>query len=93
MQINHQTTAHGGRFSASDGPTALGHLDYHRSAAVLDAHHTFVDPQARGRGVAEALLNALAAYAQAEHATIRPSCSYVAKKLPQLYPQLVAADQ
>ena len=92
MQIDHQTTAHGGRFSAHDGQTALGHLDYHRSGAVMDAHHTFVDPEARGRGVAEALLNALAAYAQAEHAAIRPSCSYVAKKLPQLYPQLLAAE-
>ena len=92
MQIEHQTTAHGGRFSAHDGQTALGHLDYRRNDAVLDAHHTFVDPKARGRGVAEALLHALAAYAQTEHATIRPSCSYVAKKLPQLYPQLLAAE-
>ena len=36
MQIEHQTTAHGGRFSAHDGHAALGHLDYRRSGAVMD---------------------------------------------------------
>lgn len=91
MNIEHDSQADGGRFSARNEGHVLGHLDYRRLAdGVLDAHHTFVDPAARGRGVAEALLHALTAYAQAEQTTILPSCSYVAKKLPNHHPELVA---
>lgn len=89
MHIQHPPQAGGGRFSACEHDQTLGQLDYRRlDDRVIDAHHTFVDPAARG--VAEALLQALADHAQAENLRIRPSCHYVAQKLPRSHPHLLA---
>lgn len=40
--------------------------------------HTFVPPEARGRGIAEALVRRAAEDARAEGARVRPLCSYAA---------------
>jgi len=42
------------------------------------ANHTFVPPEARGRGIAQALVEAMAADARDLGFTIEPQCSYVA---------------
>lgn len=42
------------------------------------ANHTFVPPEARGRGIAQALVEAMVADARARGFTIEPQCSYVA---------------
>lgn len=90
MHIEHTTHARGGRFQAAADGQELGHLDYVRlEDGLIDANHTWVGEAARGRGVADALLQALAAFAAAERLRIRPSCSYVAKKLPRSHPELL----
>ncbi|MCP2039900.1 putative GNAT family acetyltransferase [Neisseria sp. HSC-16F19] len=90
MHIEHSQNAHGGRFQAAADGQELGHLDYVRlSDTLVDANHTWVSEAARGRGVADALLQALAAFAAEQQLSIRPSCSYVAKKLPRSHPELL----
>lgn len=90
MHIEHLPHHGGGRFQAAANGQELGHLDYTRlSPTLIDAHHTWVSEAARGRGVAEALLQALAAFATQEALHIRPSCSYVAHKLPHSHPRLL----
>ncbi|WP_066570066.1 GNAT family N-acetyltransferase [Snodgrassella sp. CFCC 13594] len=91
MQITHTSQGHQGRLTASNENEVLGHLDYvMASKQIIDVHHTFVDPAARGQGVADGLLNALVAFVQENHYTIVPTCSYVAKKLPRSHPELLA---
>ena len=42
------------------------------------ANHTFVPPEARGRGIAQLLVEALVSDAREHGFTIEPQCSYVA---------------
>ncbi len=46
---------------------------------TIAADHTFVDESLRGRGVAKALLDALAAHAVSQGWKIRADCPFVAK--------------
>ena len=82
-------TEQGGCLSATRDGQELGHLDFNALAAdLIDAHHTFVTPEARSDGVAAALLDALAEHVQTHHLRLRASCSYVAKMMPRRYPQI-----
>lgn len=56
-------------------------LDYTLAPGRMVITHTFVPPALRGRGLAEALMKAAVAYAQAEKLTIDPVCSYAARYL------------
>lgn len=56
-------------------------LDYTLAPGRMVITHTFVPPQLRGRGIAEALMKAAIAFAQAEKLTIEPVCSYAARYL------------
>lgn len=56
-------------------------LDYTLAPGRMVITHTFVPPQLRGRGLAEALMKAAVAYAEAENLTIDPVCSYAARYL------------
>lgn len=79
----------GGRLSAQRDGTELGHLDFTIIAPdLIDAHHTYVTPEARSDGVAAALLDALAQHVQSQHLHLQASCSYVAKMMPRRYPQI-----
>jgi predicted GNAT family acetyltransferase len=64
---------------ALDGAVSV--MDYVRSAGTLTITHTFVPPTLRGRGIAEVLMKAAIAFAQAERLTIDPQCSYAARYL------------
>jgi predicted GNAT family acetyltransferase len=64
---------------ALDG--ALSVMDYVRAGSTLAITHTFVPPEMRGRGIAETLMKAAIAFAQAERLTIDPVCSYAARYL------------
>lgn len=45
---------------------------------TLDLQHTVVPPEARGEGVADALVRAAVAYARGHHVKLVPTCPYVA---------------
>lgn len=89
LQTTLEMNDYGGRFIALAGQALLGHMDFNLlSDNVIDVYHTFVDPQARGQGVADALLDALAAYVQQHHLVVSAGCEYVAAKLPRRYPDI-----
>lgn len=44
-------------------------------------NHTYIDPEYRGKGIADKLLNLVVTKLQQEQREIIPICSYVAKKL------------
>ena len=46
---------------------------------TISADHTFVSEEARGQGIAKALLNALVSWARSEGLKIIPECEYVKK--------------
>lgn len=56
-------------------------LEYETAPGTLEITHTFVPPAGRGQGIAEALMRAAVAHAQASHLRIIPTCSYAAKYL------------
>lgn len=56
-------------------------LDYTRANGRMVITHTYVPPELRGRGIAEALMKAAVDYAQAEKLAIDPVCSYAARYL------------
>jgi predicted GNAT family acetyltransferase len=62
-------------------------LVYVRTAAVLDARHTFTPPSLRGRDVAAHLTAAAFAYAEAEGLRVVPTCSYTRAYLER-HPEL-----
>ena len=73
----HDQGARGEYHAAVRGSEAIGRLTYERRGDVLVADHTFVPPEARGRGIAERLVEALIEDARKEGNRIVPQCSYV----------------
>lgn len=81
-----------GRFVASADQKQLGYMDFTILANhVINVYHTYVTPEARGQGVAETLLEALAMYVKKNHYTVYAGCSYVASRLPLRYPEIALA--
>ncbi|HEX8009806.1 MAG TPA: GNAT family N-acetyltransferase [Casimicrobiaceae bacterium] len=63
-------------------PEGEGELVYHRLAPhTLELVHTGVDPNLRGRGVAEALAETAIAYARGHAMRIVATCPYVQRWL------------
>lgn len=78
MQINHEKRGQGGIFTAVDGEHIIGEMTWGRhGSGPMEIDHTWVDPRARGQGVARQLVDAGVAYARAEGLQILPLCSYV----------------
>lgn len=69
---------HGSYQSAVPGTDAVARLTWTARGGTRVADHTFVPPEARGKGIAQALVEALVADAQAQGFRIEPQCSYVA---------------
>lgn len=69
---------HGSYHAAVPGTAAIARLTWTANGPVRIAEHTFVPPEARGMGLAGALVEALVADAQARQFRIDPQCSYVA---------------
>ena len=86
VEVRHNAAAH--RFEAdADGQLAV--VDYVARDGTLILTHTYVPPAARGRGIAERLVRAAFAQAQAEGTRIVPGCSYVAtfvRRHPEFQP-------
>jgi hypothetical protein len=78
VPIRHESDAR--RFSADVGAEAPAVLTYAaRPDGALDLQHTIVPPEARGRGVADALVRAAVAHARAHDVRLVPTCPYVAE--------------
>jgi predicted GNAT family acetyltransferase len=68
------------RFVATVDPGREAVLEYRVAAqGVLDYHHTFVPPEARGRGIASRLTAFALDHAREHGYRIRPSCPFVAR--------------
>lgn len=71
--------APGGRRYVIHGPEGEAEMIVSApSPGCLVAEHTYVPDALRGRGLAQALLDALLADARAEGAVIEPACAFVA---------------
>jgi predicted GNAT family acetyltransferase len=79
MQITHEP--HLRRFVARREGHELGRLTYLELDDIVEAHRTYVEPSARGQGVAGALLDAFVGWVQADERHIRSLCSYVTRAL------------
>ena len=73
----HDQGARGEYHAEVPNSAATARLTYQRRGDVLVADHTFVPPEARGRGIAEQLVKALIDDARKDGARIVPQCSYV----------------
>lgn len=80
----------GSRFEATvQGLVSVA--EYELSGRRMIMTHTVVPSELRGRGIAEKLVRAALAYAQAESLSVVPACSYVAafiKRHPEFQPLL-----
>lgn len=77
VSVEHDPTAR--RFAADVGAEAPAVLTYEvRPDGALDLQHTIVPPEARGRGVADALVRAAVAHARTNGVRLVPTCPYVA---------------
>ncbi len=79
MQVVHEPASH--RFCVRL-PEGEGELTYQMiDAATIDLLHTGVQPTLRGRGVAEALVQAAFDHARANGLRVVPTCAYVQRWL------------
>jgi len=79
MNVQHDTQSH--RFLVRL-PEGQGELVYEQvGPKVLDLQHTHVDGSLRGRGVAEALVEAAMQYIRANGCKFVPTCPYVQRWL------------
>ncbi len=80
MQIRHEQRGAGGVFLAEEGGHVVGEMTWARhGAGPMEIDHTWVDPRARGQGLARQLVDAGVAYARAEGLRVLPLCSYVVR--------------
>lgn len=80
-----------------DNGHEIGEIEYSpgETPGNIVATHTRVNPDYQGQGVAEKLLDALVAHAQANSLTITPECTYVNsafRKHPEKYGKVVAKN-
>lgn len=71
-------TTHGAYYADVPGTDRKAELTWRARGAARIAQHTFTPPEARGRGIAQALVEALVDDARAQGFTVVPACSYVA---------------
>lgn len=77
IHVRHLPDAH--RFAADVGAGEDAVLAYQELAGgTLDLQHTVVPPEARGGGVASALVRAAVDHARAHDLKLVPTCPYVA---------------
>ncbi|MCW5549048.1 MAG: N-acetyltransferase [Opitutaceae bacterium] len=74
--VHHDAAAR--RYASGEGEH-LAVLEYERAGDRMTYTHTFVPPELRGRGLAEALVRAALADAKSAGLKVVPQCSYVAK--------------
>ena len=67
-------------------------VEYARDGATVDFTHTFVPPEQRNRGLAEALVRRALDWAEEQHFTVHASCWYVARYIEARRPHLQAKE-
>ena len=78
VTITRKDEANHGRYSAEvQGSSRPAELTWTARGEARIADHTFVPPEARGRGIAQQLVEALVADAREQKFTVVPQCSYV----------------
>ena len=78
MNVTRSQSADRGNYRAPvPGTDQMAELTWVARGGTRVANHTFVPPEARGKGIAHQLVEALVADARAEGFTIEPACSYV----------------
>lgn len=78
IEVTRTGDASHGRYTAPvPGSSREAELTWLANGPVRIANHTFVPPEARGKGIAQALVEALVEDARAQGFTIDPACSYV----------------
>jgi predicted GNAT family acetyltransferase len=76
VPVRHNLAEH--RFEADvDGHLSVA--EYEKRNGTLVFTHTFVPPELRGRGVAEALVRSGLEFAKEQNVRVVPACSYVAR--------------
>lgn len=60
------------------------------SEQKIDAFHTKVDKAFQGKGIAGELYLALIDFAKEENLKIKPSCSYIEKRMLKSHPEFIA---
>ena len=70
-------TTHGSYRAELPGIARPAELTWRAQGPLRIANHTFVPPEMRGRGIAQALVEALVADAREHGFKIVPQCSYV----------------
>lgn len=63
-------------------------VDYRREASKVDFTHTFVPPEGRGKGIAEALVKHALDWAEKNQLSVQASCWYVARYIAARRPHL-----
>jgi len=76
-RIRHVRRNAGGEFVVVRGGTRIAELTYDLSATTLAIDHTFVDPELRGAGIAQKLVDAAVAWARKHQRRILPICPFV----------------
>ena len=70
-------TSHGAYRADVPGSPRMAELTWVARGPLRIANHTYVPPEARGKGIAAALVEALVADAREQNFKIVPQCSYV----------------
>ena len=73
-------TTHGAYRTDVEGADKQAELTWQARGEARIADHTFTPPEARGKGIAAALVEAMVADAREQGFTIVPQCPYVAAK-------------
>lgn len=76
-RIRHVRRHDGGEFVVMRGRTRIAELTYDLSATTMAIDHTFVDPELRGAGIAQKLVDAAVAWAREHQRRIVPICPFV----------------
>lgn len=75
--VREDHVTHGAYRAEVEGADRSAELTWFARGKARIANRTFVPPEARGKGIAAALLDALIADAREQGFTIVPQCSYV----------------
>ncbi|MDE1468048.1 GNAT family N-acetyltransferase [Aurantiacibacter sp. D1-12] len=70
--------AKGAYYADVEGTDVKAELTWVERNGIRNANHTFTPPQARGKGIAFKLVEALIADAREQGFKVNPSCPYVA---------------
>ena len=77
------------KFIAQKDGKVLGEITFEQRGGTIDFNHTFVDPEARGLGVGQLLVEAGAKYAQEHGQKVAASCWYAKKIFDKNHAELL----